>query len=110
MSALDLHVLPSLGEAFPNVVAEAMACGTPCVVTDVGDAPIIVGKAGWVVPPGTPVALADAIVTALEMRKDIGKWNMLRNDVREHVVANFGIETMISRYNFVWEEVVRRSF
>ena len=103
MNSLDLHVLSSSTEAFPNVLAEAMACNTPCVTTDVGDAAHIVGDTGWVVPPKNPQALADAILIALnEQQSDPSTWLSRKAACRKRIADNFSIETMIDRYHRVW--------
>lgn len=102
MNAIDIHILSSLGEGFPNVVAEAMACGTPCIVTDVGDSSFIVGDTGWVVPPSSPEALAAGIEDALNelLTKD---WNIRRLAARARIVDNFDINKMILKYEQVWQ-------
>lgn len=102
MSALDIHILPSLGEAFPNVVAEAMGCGTPCVVTDVGDASIIVDNTGWVVPPGNAEALALAIEKALELQRDYVSWKLRKEACRTRVLENYSMEKMTESYLHTW--------
>lgn len=77
LRALDVSVLSSAyGEGFPNVIGESMACGVPCVTTDVGDSAAIVGASGYVVPPRRPDALAagieDLLLKAEGERRELG--------------------------------------
>jgi glycosyltransferase involved in cell wall biosynthesis len=66
-NALDVVVsCSSYGEGFSNAIGEAMACGVPCVVTDVGDSALVVGRGGEVVPPRDPAALKAAIAKCLD--------------------------------------------
>jgi glycosyltransferase involved in cell wall biosynthesis len=66
LAALDVYVSSSaFGEGFANVIGEAMACGVPCVVTDVGDSRFIVGETGLVVQPRQPQDLSRAIEEVL---------------------------------------------
>ncbi len=104
MSALDLHVLSSIAEGFPNVVAEAMACGVPNVVTNVGDAALIVGSEGWVVPPSDPGKLAEAIVLALDLIRQSDR-DVLSRKVRGHVMNEFSLEKMVGNYKKNWLEM-----
>ena len=109
MNGFDIHILSSsYGEGFPNVVAESMACGTPSIVTDVGDSAYIVGNTGWVVQPNNPHELAEAIKKSV---KEIGtsKWNKRCNNARLRIKNNYSINKMIERYNTIWKEACNKT-
>ncbi|MGE4296751.1 MAG: glycosyltransferase [Desulfovibrionaceae bacterium] len=95
-SALDLFCLASAyGEGFPNVLAEAMACGAPCAATDVGDAAVIMGDAGRAVAPGDPVALAEAMAAMLQRAGAEGE--ALAQAARARIVDHFTIPHLVAR-------------
>ncbi|MEZ9328887.1 glycosyltransferase [Vibrio breoganii] len=104
MSSFDALVLPSLGEAFPNVLAESMACGVPVVSTDVGDASYIVGNTGWIVPSNSPVDLCEAMSECASLKtNNIDSWNQLKVKAKTRVKQNFSIEHMVSQFNQAWK-------
>jgi glycosyltransferase involved in cell wall biosynthesis len=104
MNAIDLHVLASrYGEAFPNVVAEAMSCGTPCVVTDVGDAIEIVGDRKVTCQPYDPSSLASVIkILRREWSEDTNQWTIRKFDNVKRITQEFSIERMVSEFESCW--------
>jgi len=98
----DYLVLPSVsGEAFPNVVAEAMLSGTPCIVTDVGDAAEMVKSTGWVAEPGNPEELAEKMIEARNFKQQ-GGMSMLQDKCRARAIVEFPVEKMVAGYERVW--------
>ena len=102
--AMDVMVSASAyGEGFPNVIGEAMACGVPCVVTDVGDSAAIVGDSGRVVPPRDPEALAAAMHEMLMLSVEERK--RLATAARQLIEDNYALPTVVARYQNLYEEV-----
>lgn len=89
-NALDILVSASLSEGFSNVIAEAMACGTPCVVTDVGDSAAIVGNCGQVVPPNNAQALVKAVLAQINIKGS-------RKIYRNRIESMFSLETALNK-------------
>ena len=106
--ALDALVLPSAyGEGFPNVVGEAMAAEVPCIVSDVGDAALIVDDRQRTIPPRSVVELLAACGRLLETssaeRRRIGGRD------RRRIVEHFGTGRLTERTSALLEAVARRS-
>jgi glycosyltransferase involved in cell wall biosynthesis len=96
-AAADFVVSSSrFGEGFSNVLGEGMACGLPAIATDVGDAKLIVGDTGLVVPPEDPVALAAGIRTlageSAAARAERGA------RARARIVENFDLAGAVERH------------
>jgi glycosyltransferase involved in cell wall biosynthesis len=95
-AGMDLATSSSLSEALPVAVGEAMACGVPCAVTDVGDSAMLVDGTGAVVPPRDPAALATAWE---ELLKSSGEARRNRGlAARRRIESCFDLRTMIQRY------------
>jgi len=90
-NALDVLCSASLSEGFPNVLGEAMACGVPCVASDVGDSARLLDSCGVVVPPRDPVRLAEAICQVL-----VRTGPDLKRACRERIEQEFSVDRMVT--------------
>jgi glycosyltransferase involved in cell wall biosynthesis len=104
MAALDVCSLSSSSEAFPLAVGEAMACGVPCGVTDVGDAALIVGDSGKVVPPRDSAALAKAWVDLLALPESERLSHGVR--ARQRIIDHYSVDEMVSAYSQLYRDII----
>jgi glycosyltransferase involved in cell wall biosynthesis len=105
-AALDVFSLSSYSESFPNVIGEAMACEVACAVTDVGDASLIVGDAGIVVPPRDPQSLAAAWSEMIEIGEE-GRMTLGRS-ARSRVIECFQLESVVAQYEALYSTLPAR--
>jgi len=100
LPALDVHLLTSLEEGFPNVVGESMFCGVPCVVTNVGDCARVVSEYGFVSQPNDIDSLAENCLKALKMTDEE------RARMRDYAVAHYSIHSVVKQYEDLYSSLV----
>jgi glycosyltransferase involved in cell wall biosynthesis len=101
----DLACLSSISEGFPNVIAEAMATGVPCVVTDAGDSAMMVRSTGQVVPVQQPEPFAAAILSFMDM--DSSTLLALGKKAARRVHSRFNLIHTIARYETIYRSLSR---
>ena len=102
-ASLDVLVCSSTTEGFPNVVGEAMACGVPCVATDVGECAEVVGDTGRIVPKQDPQRMGEAILELL--RPPRAERIALGAAARQRVVERYEINRTVARYCQLWRDL-----
>jgi glycosyltransferase involved in cell wall biosynthesis len=104
MSALDLFCLASKSEGFPNVLGEAMACGTPAVATDVGDVREILGEERFVAAASDPEDLAARMLDVLSLAPAARRALGLAQ--RSRIEERFDIERIWARYRDLYCQIL----
>lgn len=105
LRSFDVFVLPSVNEGISNTILEAMATGLPVVAARVGGNPEVVveGDCGRLYDPAVPAGLQQALLPYLtdpSLRERHGR------AARQRVVQNFGLDSMVSRYLAMYEELL----
>ncbi len=101
-SAFDVFCLSSVSEGFPNALAEAAACGVPCVATDVGDVKRILSSNDFVVPVGNPRALAESLASGLSQGR------VFSVSRAERIRADFSVARLAERTELALAAAVQK--
>jgi glycosyltransferase involved in cell wall biosynthesis len=108
LAAMDLFCLSSRTEGFPNVVAEAMAMGLPCAVTDVGDAAMLVAGTGVVVPKEDSAALAAGLGQLMQMAPDARQ--RLGEAAKARIHSEFAMDRARERFESIYQSAINREW
>jgi len=109
--AFDIYWMSSwargITEGFPNVIAEAMACGVPCVATDIGDAATIIERTGRVVRSRDWRAFGDATAELL----DAGPAELARlgNEARARIERDYSLDIVTAAYHALYVDVLTQA-
>jgi glycosyltransferase involved in cell wall biosynthesis len=107
MAALDVYVSPSTAiEAFSNSIGEALCCALPCIATEVGDSPRLVGEEGRIVSAGDEGALAQAMIELIDAGAEARRALGLR--ARQRMRADYDLEAVAARYANLYRELTGR--
>lgn len=105
--ALDLFALAAaFGEGWPLTIGEALACGVPCVATDLGDCKDLIGDCGEAVPCKDPAALSAAWARLLALSP--AETSTLKQRCRQRIVDHFNIDDVIRQYETAYEKLAAR--
>jgi len=101
MSACDVFILHSAGEAFPNTLIQAMACETVALSTDVGDASTILDSEEWIIPPRQPEKMAKKAIELLRLK--VEEKERIRKHNRYRILQHYDIHEIVKLYEAEFE-------
>lgn len=107
LNSMDIFTLTATrGDGFPNVIGEAMACGIPCIATDIGDTALLINKTGQIFQDITSSSLAFAwqewINAGAAWRRELGQ------QARKRIQKHYAIQNITTQYQDIYQSLEQK--